>query len=261
MKRILSLLLALVFVLALSPAVSADVIFQPEDNFYAKHHEECEYLDRVYLTSGPNGSVTVYKSPESASVVQTLDNGTQLWISYVYPDKDGIFWGFCEYHGKGHWAGWIPMDYLLLKYDSIAFREEFADRIEKNGGEVQADGVVHFWSYPGSDTLSADIAVQKEDHLPQYDLLFTDDAGRKWGHVNYYMGIRDVWVCLDDPTVDYDTLYKNAAPQAVTHPQKPDIGTTEEIKPGGIGMETVLTAAAAVAAFSAGFLWFTRKKK
>ena len=88
---------------------------------------------------------------------------------------------------------------------------------------------------------------------------FTDDSGRKWGYVGYHMGLRDVWVCLDDPTADYDTLYADLAPQQVTHPTMDTV--PGEIKPAGPSMRVVLLAVCAVAVLSGGFLFATRKKK
>ena len=152
------------------------------------------------------------------------------------------------------------MDYLLLKYDSQAFREEFADRIRTESGTAAECGPdTFFWNYPGSEDATT-FSVEG-DYLPEYQQVFTDDGGREWGYIGYYMGIRDVWICLDAPTANYDTLYKDAAPQAVTHPVKPDPGTLPNIKPDGIAMETILLAAAAVAVLSGAFLWLTRKKK
>ena len=260
MKRTISLMLALLFLLALAPAVRADVILEPQDSFYNKHQDECRYLNRSYYADGPEGSVTVYRNPESAAEVTKLDNGTEVWISYLYTGSDGIAWGFCEHYGEDHWTGWMPMDHLLLKYDSRSFREEFAARIEDEVGEIGPSGEerIHFWGYPGSDTLWAAIVVDG-GYMPQYQQTFTDDAGRNWAYINYYAALRDTWVCLDAPTADYDTLYADHAPQAVTHPTRE--GTIEEIKPGGISMELVLLAAGAVAAVSGGFLWLTRKKK
>lgn len=260
MKRTLSLLLALVFLLALTPAVHADVIWVPEDPFLEDHMDQCTYLQRGYYAAGPNGSVTVYASPESPTVVKKLTNGEYVFIVWSYTDADGIAWGLCEYYGDESWDGWIPMDYLLLKYDSQAFREEFADRIRTESGTAAECGPdTFFWNYPGSEDATT-FSVEG-DYLPEYQQTFTDDAGRAWGYIGYYMGIRNVWICLDDPTADYDTLYANHAPQAVTHPVQPDPGTLDEIKPGGIAMETILLAAAAVAVASGAFLWFTRKKK
>ena len=260
MKRTISLILALVFVLALSPAVVADVIIEPSDSFYAKHREECQHWQRGYLAWGPDDSVTVYRSPESAAVVRELPNGTEVWISYVYTAPDGIQWGFCDYYADDSWTGWLPMDHLLLKYDSISFREEFAPRITEETGTVEAptEGRIHFWGYPGSDTLIA--AMEPEaDYLPEYLLTFTDDSGRKWGYVSYHMGLRDVWVCLDDPTADYDTLYADLAPQQVTHPTMDTV--PGEIMPAGPSMTVVLLAVCAVAVLSGGFLFATRKRK
>ena len=260
MKRTISLILALVFVLALSPGVLADVIIEPSDSFYAKHREECQHWERGYLACGPGDSATVYRSPESAAVVRELQNGTELWISYVYTAPDGTKWGFCEYYADDSWTGWMPMDHLLLKYDSICFREEFAARITEETGTVEAptEGRIHFWGYPGSDTLYA--AMEPEaDYLPEYLQTFNDDSGRKWGYVGYHMGLRDVWVCLDDPTADYDTLYADLAPQQVTHPTMDTVPA--EIKPAGPSMRVVLLAVCAVAVLSGGFLWVTRKKK
>lgn len=257
MKRTLCLLLALIFLLA--PAVSADVILEPQDSFYNQHRDACSYLDRSYYADGPDGCVTVYRNPESAAVVEKLYNGTEVWISYVYTDANATEWGFCEHYGEDHWTGWMPMAYLLLKYDSQSFREEFAPRIRDESGQIASYGEnrVHFWGYPGSDTLWAAMKIDS-GYTPEYFQTFTDDAGRDWAYINYYAGIRDVWVCLDDPTADYDTLYASHAPQAVTHPAR--CGTVDEIKPGGIGMEMVLLAAGAVAVVSAAFLWLTKKK-
>ena len=150
------------------------------------------------------------------------------------------------------------MDYLLLKYDAISFQEEFSDRITEEEGTLEVSGaVVRFWNYPGSEDATA-FAVEG-DYLPEYYETFTDDAGRRWGHIGYHMGIRDVWVCLDDPTADYDTLYAVHPPQQVTHPVQEN--APAEIKPAGPGMGVVLLAVCAVAALSGGFLWITRKKK
>ena len=263
MKRTLCLLLALVFVLALTPAVRADVIWIPEDPFLEEHMDQCSHHQRGYYAAGPNGTVTVYASPESSAVSKKLPNGEYVFISWAYTDADGIGWGFCEHWGEDlrtDWTGWMPMDYLLLKYDHISFQEEFDARIVQESGELEAvAGEVHFWSYPGSDS-SSQYELDAE-YPPHYECVFTDDAGRNWGYIGYDRGIRNVWVCLDDPTADYDTLYKDAAPQQVTHPTKPDLGTLDEIKPTGPDMALVLTAAVAVAVISGVFLWLTRKKK
>ena len=261
MKRIISLLLALIFVLALAPAVRADVIIEPEDSFFWDHRGECQYHSRSYYAAGPENVAVVYRSPESSAVVKRVKNGEELWIDYVYADENGISWGLCDYYSpEEHWTGWIPMDYLLLKYDETAFQEEFADRIVEETGTLTESGAqVRFWSYPGSD-YATPFAVEG-DYAPEYFETFTDDAGRKWGHIGYHMGIRDVWVCLDDPTADYQTLYAELAPQQVTHPVKDQAAEPIEIKPAGPSLGGILAAVCVIAILSGGFLWITRKKK
>lgn len=259
MNRIISLVLALVFILALSPAVRADVIFEPEDSFFWDHRGECQYHDRAYYAEGPDNVAVVYRSPDSSAVVERVKNGDVLWISYVYEDENGISWGYCE-NFQEDWSGWVPMDYLLLRYDYISFQEEFADRITEETGTVPAsDAEVRFWDYPGSDNANA--LAAEPDYPPEYHQVFVDDAGRKWGSVGYHMGICNVWVCLDDPAADYRTLYAEHEPQRVTHPVREAPAEPIEIKPGGADLNTILAAVCVVTILSAGFLWITRKKK
>ena len=259
MKRTISLLLALVLVLALAPAASADVIVEPQDSFYWEHRGECAYIARDYYADGPENVAVVYRSPESAAVAERVKNGDVLWISYLYEDENGVAWGFYENYEE-NWSGWVPMDYLLLKYDSRCFREEFADRIAAKSGILEASGgEVRFWNYPGSEDAVA-IAVEG-DYLPEYEAVFTDDAGREWGYIGYYMGIRDCWVCLSSPTADYRTLYAEHEPQQVTHPVKDAAAEPVEIKPAGPSLNGILAAVCVIAILSGGFLWITRKKK
>ena len=258
MKRTICLLLALIFLLA--PAVRADVIFEPQDSFFWDHRGECQYHSRTYYADGPENVAEVYRSPESAAVVDRVKNGEEIWISYIYKAENGISWGYCENYEE-NWAGWVPMDYLLLKYDYISFREEFADRITflDKYGKLEGSGEIRFWNYPGSeDAMEFSVEV---DYAPEYEAVFTDDAGRNWGYIGYHMGLRNVWVCLSNPTADYRTLYADAAPQTVTHPVKDAAATPIEIKPGGPDLNTILAAVCVLAILSGGFLWITRKKK
>lgn len=110
MKRTFCLLLALMLVLALVPAVSADVIVEPQDSFFWEHRGECQRIDRTYYADGPENVAEVYRSPESAAVVERVKNGEVLPISYRYTDENGISWGLCEYFGDEYWVGWVPMD-------------------------------------------------------------------------------------------------------------------------------------------------------
>ena len=65
MKRTISLILALIFALMLTPGVMADVLWIPDDPFLNSH--DCSQHDRSYYAAGPDGQVVVYESPHRMS--------------------------------------------------------------------------------------------------------------------------------------------------------------------------------------------------
>ena len=99
MKRTISLILALIFALMLTPGVLADVLWIPDDPFLNSH--DCSQHDRSYYAAGPDGQVVVYESPASNVVVKKLPNGELVGISWDYTDENGNVWGFCEI-GRAH---------------------------------------------------------------------------------------------------------------------------------------------------------------
>ena len=74
MKRTLCLLLVLVLCLSMAPTVFADVIIEPEDSFFWDHRGECVRVERPYYADGPENVAEVYRSPESAAVVERVKN-------------------------------------------------------------------------------------------------------------------------------------------------------------------------------------------
>ena len=122
MKRMICLLCAMIFSLSLVPAVRADVIWIPSDDFLHddflrddflyEHMNECSERNASYITAGSDDKVIVFSSPDSDEQVVTLDNGTILWISYVYTDDNDVQWGLCDSIGKDELSGWIPMTQL-----------------------------------------------------------------------------------------------------------------------------------------------------
>lgn len=188
--------------------VSADMIYEPIGNsFYDKHSEECTYVSRSYVANGPNGTVTVYQSPESARKIAVLENGEQLYVSYTYQDGSGILWGCCEQFDT-ELQGWVPMDYLTVIYDEISFREEHSNQIEQAEGSLEGmeiEGAVYFWQYPGSQSYW-DLELTTE-YAPEFQYVYTDTNGVKWGRCAYYLGLKGCWINLNDPTADFETLY------------------------------------------------------
>ena len=119
MKRILTLLLALILCFALAMSALADVIWEPEDDFYQKHKDECYYEDRVYIASGEAGYASVYKDPKAKKAKEELPNGTEFWVSYVWEGDGNGAWGL------GLNTRWVRMSELTVKYDGISFQAEY----------------------------------------------------------------------------------------------------------------------------------------
>lgn len=264
MKKLVSCVLLLVFCLSVLPlCASADVIYEPRDSFYERHREECERHERSYTVDGPNGNVTVYESPESDKVQVTLDNGEEAYISYIYEDESGVLWGIYEDWENGI-TGWMPMEYLDLIYDEISFREEFGHLLKEETGALSAEFAgknIKFWEYPGSSEY-LEVSFES-DYAPEYQTVYTDGNGVRWGRVGYYMAIRGYWINLDAPDADR-VSYEPEQPDDVaqTEPSAP----VDEIKPAqpeGMGTVTlvVVIAVAAAAAVTAVLLVSMKRKK
>ncbi len=221
MKKWMGLLGSLVCFMLFGISAKADVIWEPyEDSFYRNHWEECEHVNRSYRANGPGGEVILYESPESAKEITHWENGTSGYISFTYTDADGIVWGVYN-NGDVSESGWMPMEYMVVVYDSISFAEEFDDVIVEENGTL--DNVnyeeMYFYSWPGAEQA---VIMDITGYVPEYYRTFVDEEGRKWGNVSYHYGIRDHWVCLDAPVAEFDELWPDGAPQRggeVTEPE------------------------------------------
>ena len=40
-----------------------------------------------------------------------------------------------------------------------------------------------------------------------------DGVGNRWGHVGYYFGRKDTWICIDASSAEFEQLYPDGAPQ------------------------------------------------
>ena len=196
-KRLHIFLLVLLCIVFQTAAVHADLIFEPEDSFYEKHADACEYVNRSYIVNGYDGETDVYESPESAEKVMTVKNREKYYISFVYTDRNQVKWGFIE-DGQEN-SGWVPMDYMYPVYNSQSFYEEYKDKITPDEGiipNVTKGDVIYGWEYPGAESK---FKLKVEEDTFDYSSMFTDEEGHQWGNVGYYMGNRDFWVCIDEP--------------------------------------------------------------
>lgn len=199
-----SVILAMCLLLT-SARTYADVIWEPEDDFYGHHSSECYFVERTFEANPPEGeSLKVYKAPDSTEVIATKERGERIGISHGYTDSAGREWGLLyEY-------GWAPMDYLAEVYDGEAFYRQYSGEITQDSGEadisqIPEDKDLYFYEYPGAKEGSR---INKEADNPYYSMFFKDPEGHEWGYVSYYY-IAEGWVCIDAPDATFDELYPN----------------------------------------------------
>lgn len=214
MKKSVWILVAVVcWVLSAMP-VKADVIWEPDDNFYNEHREDCQYVNRNFTANGPDGEVIVYKSPENPKVVDTWENGFKAYISHVYTDEDGNEWGIYENY-ETDVMGWVPMAYMKVVYDGISFLEEYGDSFVEtyeSFSEELAGQTVYCFDYPGAKNGFEMRMPDVTEEMPMYARTFTDEQGMVWGYIGYFRGVRDCWVCLSNPTATFEELYPDGGP-------------------------------------------------
>lgn len=194
MKKILSLIL--VFALSFSifvPTANADLLPMLPDSFYQNNYAELDYANRDYIASGASGYVTVYETPTNFNVAEKLENGTTVNIDYTY-EQDGQLWG-------GYSGGWLLLDNMSLIYDSTQFCIDHADELYEFTDEDYSIPTMWLYDYPNSG------GTYEYTESPEYSLMtqsisvaYTDEDGKEWGKIGYYMAMRNVWICLSDPT-------------------------------------------------------------
>lgn len=258
--------LAAVFSLcmALSMAVAADVAYEPGDNFYEKHFDDCVYENRTYYLNGHSGYVIGCTSPQG-DAAQVFPNGGKYYVSYTY-SADGESWGCIEYDPSTlentYWDGdscWIKMSDTVVVYDSQSFFEDHASEIESIDAALTLTGdeTAVAYKYPGSGEVigTIDVYAGNTETLSFYD-GYTDSQGREWGYIGYYYGMRKLWVCLSDPTNDALAPDENcAAPQLIpaASQQVMDAAFKDAATPnyallaGGIGVVVIAGAVLAYA--------------
>ncbi len=217
------------WMLCVMPA-KADAIWEPSDNFYHDHYEDCRYINRNFTANGPDGEVIVYKSPENPMVVTTWENGFNAYISFVYTDEDGNEWGIYEDY-ETNVKGWVPMAYMKVVYDGISFTEEYGESFVEDSAVFPAEyagQTVYCFTYPGSESCFEMRMPEVEEDMPWYARTFTDEQGLVWGYIGYFRGVRDRWVCITNATATFEELYPAGAPVRGEEPEEAPAQKTED---------------------------------
>ncbi len=197
MKKLLSLAIVLFIALSSFMTVSADVIFEPTDDFYTKHSSECQLVERYFTATEDTHSVT---APDNTGTDSELQKGQRLYISNSYTDDSGTVWGLIQFSDA---TGWIPMGYLEVSYDAVSFNEEFESQFYTDTNDLRItenklDKLV-FWDFPGSESYTE---MEPWDNSYQdmgFSHSYTDPDGTVWGYVGYFYGMRG-WINIGNPS-------------------------------------------------------------
>lgn len=199
--------LLLLCALALSSSAYADVAYMPRDDFYDAHTDECVYENKYYLVNSPEGSLVAYSSP-TGSAKQSLANGLEFYVSYTW-EGEGLTWGCIEYNPEtlepAFWqdseSAWVDMSSMTPRYDSEAFMNDHSDEIVQKSFSLTAEAgeKVLFYRYPGSGIVEQEFVYDGGSFTFDFMSSYTDAEGREWGYIGYQMGIRNVWICVDEP--------------------------------------------------------------
>ena len=206
MRRLLTGCWALALLLSLAAPARADVLWEPNNSFYERHADECQYLGRSFYANGAEGYITLWDAPGGYLVKGQFSNGFILWVYYQFEDwVYAVVWG-----DEGEISGWAPIEDFALEYDHLSFAEEYADAIYPYCGQFadydgDAEEIV-FYEYPGAP-VSKDVrkAAWGLDELigrggdSYIQSIFVDEDGRTWGYVGYLYGRINGWFCLDEP--------------------------------------------------------------
>jgi hypothetical protein len=223
MKRFSVLLLLLLFLLLMAPLTAyADMIYEPENEFYKQNRSYIVFLGRSFIANGEGEAVSVKKEPGAKNDIHTLKNGEVTYIQYscLY---DGDFWGFTF-----DYSGWIKLDQMLVLYDYISFEEDHLEEFYSYDGDYTAikDTMAAIaWPWPGCETPIWTFEGLDTEHF-WASFAYRDEEGREWGFISYLYGSRNIWVCLSDPLKrDMPAFNVAAAPAPwVSETEHTDIG-------------------------------------
>ena len=220
MKRALSAVFCLLFALALSLPAFADVIYVPNDSFYNKNSEECEYFDRRFVAA--EGSC-VQVSPENDRIAFELSENVQYNVHLTYTDSKGRVWGCIERDNVfGEGSGWIPLDTLALVYDDVSFSEDHKEEFfDPEGISPDLSGGAVFFEYPSSPRKWVCGAGTDFEDIT-YSKAWTDGNGVTWVYVTYHLGMQG-WICADNPLAGHGLAQNSGSEGIIVDGSAPEI--------------------------------------
>ncbi len=197
-KRLIISFLVVLMLFTLALPAAADVIWEPDNEFFEEHRRECTYNNRDYIANSDKGYVYLFKDPLTDVSVGAYSNGEAVHIQFLYTDKKGDVWGV-TYDGEG----WLRMSELSLIYDSREFIKDneakLSDYVEGSyTAKASAETPVIIWKYPGKVTAYS-TKFDDVDVAESVSRTYTDESGNVWGYITYFYGSKDFWICLSSP--------------------------------------------------------------
>lgn len=263
MKKTIILILIPALLAALAVSAFADVIWEPGDNFYFRHRDECVYMKDARYEAQADADVLT--SPEDPTVVGSVSAGDILFIGYIW--QGDALWGavfpFRGEDGAGDWIqGWVDLSAFRKLYGAAEFEADHGDEFfEADGGiPITREQTVVLWLFPGSGEVWAGMGGPDfwlEEETCSYGRIWTEAEGKDWAEVPYWYGSHG-WIYLPDP---YATDLPRSAPRyADENGAAPGSGTEAGavIRPG-VAVICAVSSVAAVTAVS--LVLLTRKRK
>ena len=239
-RLIILIVLNILFIPVL--AVNADVILEPENDFYSRNEKECVYLGRSFCAARGDRTVYAKKAPDSNENVADFVIPGNIYVEYSCLYK-GEYWGlasvFSEESGWRRLYGWIKLSEFYVLYDYVAFDEDFSEEFYAYKGdyaEIKKTRAAAAWPWPGADSpiwTVVDLDTANFSVLHAYK----DGQGREWGFVTYLYGSRNIWVCLSDP-LNKDIPAFNPAPGPAIW--KPDTAHIDIGKSGNPALAVII---------------------
>jgi hypothetical protein len=90
---------------------------------------------------------------------------------------------------------------MALIYDYISFEEDHGRKFQKYDGSGDGLTEAFSYSYPGGVLISHVKGMEGGAYTlaEGFQNLYTDENGLRWSYIGYYYGLKNFWVCIDDP--------------------------------------------------------------
>lgn len=240
----------------------ADVIWEPEDDFYRLHANDCDYVNRSFYANGESGYMEIFTEPGGRSLGFT-ENGNLFHVQFSYVLGKET-WGYVEFttddgrlvpRDEGSFqGGWAKLKETAAKFDFQSFDDRHAREYQPFEGDYTELSKVILWTFPNSGEPLNGTLLETDENF-QIAHVYTDLEGHPWGYIPYYYGWKNVWVSLDRPT-DTSIAAKDVP---ILEFHSPEPGFVPKAAQNELGTGIIL-GVAAVVLLSSLLLAFRKKK-